>query len=133
MLVYFSSTSENTKRFVEKTGIEGVRIPLHWDSDHPLLVNEPYLMVVPSYGAGRNADAIPKQMIKFLNIKENRELLVGVIGSGNRNYGYKYCLGAYKVAEKCGVDVLHTYEILGLQEDVAKIQELHKEFVCHSN
>jgi protein involved in ribonucleotide reduction len=123
MLVYFSSTSENTKRFVEKTGIESARIPIHW---HPLLVDEPFLLVVPSYGAGRSTDAIPKQVIKFLNIESNRSNLVGVIGSGNRNYGHKYCLGAYKVAEKCGVDVLHTYEILGLQEDVEKVVELHE-------
>ena len=28
-IVYFSSVSENTRRFVEKVGVPAIRIPLH--------------------------------------------------------------------------------------------------------
>ena len=129
MLVYFSSTSEYTKRFVEKTGIEGVRIPIKWDSDNPLLVTEPYILVVPSYGAGRSKDAIPKQVIKFLNIKENRDNAIGVIGSGNTNYGVKYCLGAKKVAEKLNIPMLYTYEMFGTPQDIEETINIHERYI----
>ena len=43
-LVYFSSVSGNTHRFIEKLGRPALRIPLH-ASDDPLLVDEPFVLV----------------------------------------------------------------------------------------
>ena len=48
-LVYFSSVSENTHRFVEKLGRPATRIPLHGRIE----VDEPYVLVLPTYGGGR--------------------------------------------------------------------------------
>ena len=48
-LVYFSSVSENTHRFVQKLGIPATRIPLHGGIE----VNQPYVLVLPTYGGGR--------------------------------------------------------------------------------
>ena len=48
-LVYFSSVSENTHRFVEKLGLPAIRIPLHGRIE----VDEPYVLVLPTYGGGR--------------------------------------------------------------------------------
>ena len=48
-LVYFSSVSENTHRFVEKLGVPAIRIPLHGRIE----VDEPYVLVLPTYGGGR--------------------------------------------------------------------------------
>ena len=47
-LVYFSSVSENTHRFVEKLELPAIRIPLHG----PIEVDEPYVLVLPTYGGG---------------------------------------------------------------------------------
>ena len=47
LLVYFSSATGNTKRFVEKLGFRNKRIPLR-PRDPFLYVNEPYLIVVPT-------------------------------------------------------------------------------------
>lgn len=47
-LVYFSSASENTHRFVERVGIPAVRIPLH--TADSLRVDEPFVLIVPTYG-----------------------------------------------------------------------------------
>lgn len=68
-LVYFSSVSENTHRFVQKLGIPATRIPLHGRIE----VDEPYVLILPTYGGGRanpGLDAggyVPKQVIAFLN------------------------------------------------------------------
>lgn len=118
-----------TKRFVEKVGGENVRIPLRpSDGDMPVIDRE-YILVVPSYGAGRRSNAVPKQVISFLNIPQNREWLRGVVGSGSTNYGSKYALGAKVVAAKTGTPLLHTYELLGLPEDVLTVQNLLKEMI----
>ena len=50
-------------------------------------VDEPYILVVPSYGGGGTAGAVPRQVIRFLNDPHNRQLIRGVIAAGNRNFG----------------------------------------------
>jgi protein involved in ribonucleotide reduction len=127
LIVFFSSVSENTTRFVSKVGARSLRVPLRV-SDPELIVDEDYVMIVPSYGAGRNDSTVPKQVIKFLNNEQNRSHIKGVIGSGNLNYGDKYCRAAYIISDKCKVPVLYTYEILGLPEDVENVKEGLTEF-----
>ena len=123
LVVYFSSVSENTKTFVEKLGMRNKRIPLLATDDF-LLVDEPYVLIVPSYGAGRNESTVPKQVIKFLNNEYNRANIQAVVGSGNRNYGEKYCRAAQIVATKCEVPLVYTYEILGLPDDVENVKRI---------
>ena len=50
-LVYFSSASENTHRFVQRLGLPATRIPLH-DRDGTFEVDEPYVLILPTYGGG---------------------------------------------------------------------------------
>lgn len=124
-LVYFSSASENTKRFVEKLSskVDSTRIPLRWDSEDPLLVERQYVLVLPTYGGGEYEKAVPRQVVKFLNIQSNRDLIRGVIGTGNTNFGEHYCLAADVVAAKTGVPLLQRVEILGTPDDVEKVIE----------
>jgi protein involved in ribonucleotide reduction len=124
-IVYFSSASENTKRFVEKLSlvVDSIRIPLKWDTEQPLLVNREYVLVLPTYGGGEYEKSIPRQVIKFLNIERNRALIRGVIGTGNTNFGEHYCLAADLVAIKTGVPLLQRVEILGTSDDVEKAIE----------
>ena len=86
LLVYFSSASENTHRFVGKLGYRSARIPLR-RGDEPLVVDEEYVLVVPTYGGGSVKGAVPKQVIAFLNDPHNRSLCRGVISSGNTKCG----------------------------------------------
>lgn len=62
-LVYFSSSSENTQRFIERLGLPAVRIPLN--ERERIQVDEPYILIVPSYGGGGTAGAVPRQVIRF--------------------------------------------------------------------
>ena len=81
LVVYFSSATENTKRFVEKLGLPSQRIPLR-RSDPELTVDEPYVLICPTYGGGAsvsggNSRPVPGQVIRFLNNEGNRSLNPG--------------------------------------------------------
>ena len=117
-LVYFSSQSENTHRFVLRTGLPCRRIPI---GGQPLRVAEPYILVVPSYGGGTAKGAVPKQVIQFLNDVDNRQGIRGVIAAGNRNFGEAYCLAGSIIAQKCRVPCLYRFELLGTEEDIANV------------
>ena len=122
LLVYFSSTSENTHRFVSKLGFPTARIPLR-RTEPPLTVDEEYVLVVPTYGGGSVKGAVPKQVIAFLNNPDNRALCRGVIASGNTNFGQAYCLAGDIIASKLGVPFLYRYELLSTPTDVARVKE----------
>ena len=122
LLVYFSSTSENTHRFVGKLGFPTARIHLR-RTEPPLTVDEEYVLVVPTYGGGSVKGAVPKQVIAFLNNPDNRALCRGVIASGNTNFGQAYCLAGDIIASKLGVPFLYRYELLGTPTDVARVKE----------
>jgi protein involved in ribonucleotide reduction len=126
-LVYFSSSSGNTKRFIDKLGREAVRIPLHSHKDgvkqDTIHVSEPFVLVVPTYGGGVNSDAVPQQVKRFLNDENNRSLIRGVIGIGNTNFGKAYCLAGDIVAAKCKVPHLYQVEVFGTPDDVRTVKE----------
>lgn len=121
-VVYFSSVTENTRRFVDKLGFESERIPLR--ANEPFLnVDQPYVLVVPTYGGGNHRGAVPKQVIKFLNDPSNRGLLKGVIAGGNTNFGEAYCLAGDIISAKCQVPHLYRFELLGTTADVEIVHE----------
>lgn len=122
LLVYFSSTSENTHRFATKLGYPTARIPLR-PKEEPLTVDREYVLLVPTYGGGNLKGAVPKQVIKFLNDPHNRSLCRGVIASGNTNFGEAYCVAGDIIAAKLKVPFLYRYELLGTPTDVARVKE----------
>lgn len=121
-LVYFSSVSENTHRFVAKLGIPALRIPLR-RTDPPLRVEDEFVLVLPTYGYGAEGGAVPKQVIHFLNDPHNRSLIRGVVAAGNTNFGEAYGLAGEIVAAKCGVPYLYRFELLGTDQDVTRVRE----------
>ena len=126
-VVYFSSATGNTRRFVEKLGFLAARIPL-LAKDEPLRVREEYVLIVPTYGGGNLKGAVPKQVIKFLNNPDNRALCRGVISSGNTNFGKAYCIAGDIIAAKLGVPHMYKFELLGTPEDVSRVREGLEQF-----
>ncbi|WP_116196299.1 class Ib ribonucleoside-diphosphate reductase assembly flavoprotein NrdI [Microbacterium trichothecenolyticum] len=124
LLVYFSSVSGNTARFIEKLGARAVRIPLH-STDPALVVDEPYVLVTPTYGGGQGRGvekgAVPKQVIRFLNDERNRSLIRGVISAGNTNFGEHFCIAGDIISRKCHVPHLYRLEVFGTPEDVERV------------
>jgi len=130
-LVYFSRSSENTQRFIERLGLPAVRIPLN--ERERIQVDVPYILIVPSYGGGGTAGAVPRQAIRFLNDPQNRALIRGVIAAGNTNFGAAYCIAGEIVSQKCQVPYLYRFELLGTPDDVAKVKQGVTEFWQRQN
>ncbi len=120
-LVYFSSVSGNTHRFIQKLGLPAQRIPLYATED-PLVVDEPFVLIVPTYGGGPETRAVPKQVIRFLNDERNRKHLRGVIAAGNTNFGEAYGIAGDIIARKCQVPHLYRFELFGTPDDVTAVQ-----------
>jgi protein involved in ribonucleotide reduction len=121
-LIYYSSTSGNTHRFVEKLGMPGLRLPVDAASEPPL-ESEPFILVLPTYGGSDGKGVVPKPVIRFLNVEANRSLIRGVIGAGNTNFGTDFCRAGTVVAQKCAVPLLYRFELLGTDEDVVNVRK----------
>ena len=125
LLVYFSSVSGNTARFVEKLGMPAVRIPLQ--GDEALVIDEPFVLVTPTYGGGKGRGeekgAVPKQVIRFLNEERNRQLIRGVISAGNTNFGESFGLAGDIISRKCNVPHLYRLELFGTPEDIDRVSD----------
>ncbi len=120
LIVYYSSRSENTHRFVEKLGLRAARIPLGAED---VLIREPYVLISPTYCGDGGKGAVPKQVIRFLNDAENRSNIRGVIAAGNSNFGETYGLAGDVISQKCQVPYLYRFELLGTAEDVANVKD----------
>ncbi len=131
LLVYFSSVSENTRRFIGKVDLPSARIPLR-RGDPPLTVHRPFVLVTPTYGGGTER-TVPHQVIHFLNDPTNRRWIRGVITAGNTNFGESYCAAGPVIATKCGVPELYRFELLGTHRDVENVRNgllLHWNSLC---
>lgn len=133
LIVYFSSVSEYTHRFVKKLGLRAARIPLT-AREEPLLVDEPFVLITPTYGGGKISSSgklsshagggyVPKQVIRFLNNPDNRTHITGVIAGGNNNFGEEFGLAGTVVSQKCQVPFLYRFELMGTPEDVERVQD----------
>ena len=120
LIVYYSSRSENTHRFVEKLGLRAARIPVGAEDLH---IREPYVLISPTYCGDGGKGAVPKQVIRFLNDAENRSNIRGVIAAGNSNFGETYGLAGDVISQKCQVPYLYRFELLGTAEDVANVKD----------
>ncbi|CAM2777643.1 class Ib ribonucleoside-diphosphate reductase assembly flavoprotein NrdI [Skermania piniformis] len=126
-VVYFSSASENTRRFVDRLEIAATRIPLH-DRSGDFRVDGEFVLITPTYGggmhiAGRDRGFVPKPVVRFLNHPHNRGLLRGVIAAGNTNFGDTYCAAGDVISAKCGVPYLYRFELMGTVDDVERVRK----------
>ena len=127
-VVYFSSVSENTKRFVDKLEAQSVRIPIRTEEAAEFVHDRDSVLVLPTYGGGNDNSTVPKQVIKFLNNPDNRKHIKAVIAGGNTNFGSHFGKAGDIVADKLGVPVLYRFEITGIPEDVIEVKERLAQF-----
>ena len=79
LVVYSSSATRNTERFVEKLDLPNKRIPLH-KTEPPLVVDEPYVLICPTYGGGASISGVLAEVVVLYQ-------LAGRLGDGPRQGG----------------------------------------------
>ena len=121
-LIYFSTQSGNTHKFVERLDLPNMRIPTS-PKDDMVNANQPFILVTPTYSDDQGNGAVPKQVIKFLNNENNRNLMMGVIAGGNTNFGKFYGHAGTVISKKCNVPLLYKFELTGTLRDIKNIQE----------
>lgn len=124
---FYSSVSNLTGRFAEALAAHDGR-EVHNLADATWRRTEttgPWVLLTPSYKAG-NADEVtlPAGVRSFLRSPVNRRHLVGIIGSGNRNFGVYYQAAARELAKTSGRPVLFEFELSGTPEDVERCAEV---------
>ncbi|AOG61041.1 ribonucleotide reductase [Spiroplasma helicoides] len=128
LIVYFSSISNNTHRFILKLDLPNKRIP--YDENENLYVDSDYVLIVPTYAGGGNivAGAVPKQVKKFLTDEKNRSFCRGVIASGNTNFGDTFAIAGPILSKKLQVPLLYQFELLGTEHDVQEVKRILSDF-----
>ena len=132
LIVYYSTSTNNTHGFVEKLGMESVRIPKRASEEMPV-VNRPYCLITPTYKGGTTVtgddeSAVPKQVQRFLEHADNASFGKLVVAGGNINFGKYFCIAGKEIAEKYGIPYKYRFELRGNEEDVAILKHNLKTF-----
>lgn len=120
-LVYYSTKSGNTHRFMDRLGLPCTRIPQAADEPTPK-IDGSFILVTPTYGGGHLKGAIPPAVARFLREEQNRKNMRAVISSGNTNFGEAYALAGKVIAFHCKIPNLFNFELFGTPEDVNNIR-----------
>lgn len=114
-IAYYTVTGQ-TRRFIKKTELAAYEID---DADPFHEMDQPFILIVPAYD-----DNMMESVVEFLTFKTNRENLVGVIGTGNRNFNQLYIHTAKDIAKSLKVPILYDFEFNGTPTDVARVKEI---------
>lgn len=115
LIYYWSSSTGNTKSVAD-------RLNLNTQPIQPgLKAQQPYILMCPTYDAPRAKGFTPKPVKDFL--RGNHKLMVGVIGTGNINFGSNYCQAAHNISAKFQVPIIHTIDLRGGTDDIQHIEQ----------
>ncbi|MCF0217564.1 MAG: class Ib ribonucleoside-diphosphate reductase assembly flavoprotein NrdI [Malacoplasma sp.] len=133
-IVYFSSISNNTHRFILKLNCRATRLPIELTAEAPV-IDENFILLTPTYagGFGVREGAVPKQVIKFLNVESNRKHCKAVIASGNTNFYDTYCIAGDIISQKLNIPYLYNFELLGTEKDVENVIKIANDFWQKNN
>ena len=113
MLVVYASKTGNVARFVQRLGVEALRIQSGTE-----LIKRPALLITYTTGFGQ----APVEVLRF--VEANRPYLLGVAVSGNRNWGANFARAGEALFERYGLIVVHRFELAGTARDVAIVKEV---------
>lgn len=118
-LVYYTKTG-NTKRFVNKiNGYESIELsPI----DPFITLNEPYILVIPSYEPNVLPE-IYETLVDFFEINDNVVLCAGTFSGGNLNFNDKFGVTARWIKKKYNIPIIHMFEFQGGNRDVAELEK----------
>lgn len=98
----------------------------------------PFFCFVPTYLDGGNGidngvkELMTNVMGEYIEFHNNRRQLIGVVGSGNKNFNEQYCLTAKRYAKRYEAPFLADYELRGTMKDMNRIYRKLVEAKQHS-
>ena len=113
MQIAYLSITGQVKRFVNK-----LDFPSYELSDYPSDSHD-FVLIVPTY-----EPEITYPADDFLT--DHSEHCLGIIGSGNRNFGDEFVYTAKDLAHDYKLPMLYAFEFSGTEEDVKKVDQLLK-------
>ena len=111
----YASRTGNVESFIQKLGIDAIRI-----DDGSETVDGEFILFTYTDGYGD----VPAEVDTFL--VANFMNLRGVIVSGSQDYGDAYCKAGDVIAEQYDVEVLYKLENDGTDQDVQAVTDLLK-------
>ena len=90
---------------------------------------QPYFCFVPTYLDGGNGidngvkELMTNVMGEYIAYDNNARQLLGVVGSGNRNFNEQYCLTAKRYAQKFNAPFVANYELRGVPRDETRVYD----------
>lgn len=117
--VAFYSITGQTKKFITKTGLKAHEIDDAWPQYE---MEGKYVLITPSY-----QDFMMDSLVDFLNYKDNKKNLVGIIGCGNRNFNDLFAQTAKKLSVTLKVPILYLLEFSGTDKDVKSVKKIIKD------
>ena len=139
MNIVYISISGNTRSFVqrlqrfavEKNSNELIIHAKEIDDNTPEEEEtEPFFAFVPTYLEGGNGidngdqEILTESLRDYIEFKNNPDLCLGVIGSGNKNFNDQYCLTAKQYAEQFDIPFLADFELRGTNDEIQNIYQL---------
>ncbi|WP_439425400.1 class Ib ribonucleoside-diphosphate reductase assembly flavoprotein NrdI [Oenococcus alcoholitolerans] len=97
------------------------------DSTDFQVEDNPFFINVPTYLEGGTGigpeikEIFTNALGDYLDYKENYKKLLGVFGSGNRNFNVQFMLTAKRYSAKYNAPLLYTYELSGIPKDIVNI------------
>lgn len=142
MHILYISISGNTRAFVKR--LETYAKEQHQlNSENPLITSKeisenspfdieaaPFFTFVPTYLEGGNGvdsgdtEILTEVMREYLEYENNYLKCLGVVGSGNKNFNYQYCLTAKQYSEVFDFPFLADYELRGTAVDCERVYQI---------
>lgn len=114
-IVYFTKTRQ-TEAFVNK--IKDLISNSIIKIEEGLVMDNPYILLTSTYGFGN----VPKEVEEFLKHEKNKQQLIAVMSSGNKNWGSeRFANSGNIISKQFDVDLIGKYELAGTQKDVEKL------------
>lgn len=117
VLIAYDSRTGNVRRFVDKLKLPSIQI------EETMTMDQPFVLVTYTTGFGQ----APDKVLSFL--RHNHKRLLGVMASGNRNWGEGFARSADKISQLYGVPVLGKFELSGTSKDVERFTRDVERFV----
>ncbi|OTN77429.1 nrdI protein [Enterococcus sp. 8G7_MSG3316] len=141
MNLLYISISGNTRAFVNRLHAYAADQPAKhtWSvkeiHDNSIFEaeTEPFVAFVPTYLEGGNGvdngdqEILTETLREYIDFGDNATHCLGVIGSGNKNFNYQYCLTAKQYAAQFDVPFLADFELRGTNQDIETIYSILKE------